>query len=57
MTGTASRSEHGRRPLARFACALAAALWTSVALAQAADDGMIVIPGRGETAEAALASQ
>lgn len=55
MTGTASRSEHGRRPLARFACALAAALWTSVALAQAADDGMIVIPGRGETAEAALA--
>ncbi|MDN7905582.1 flagellar biosynthesis protein FlgA, partial [Burkholderia diffusa] len=36
------------------AFALAAALWLAVPLAHA-DDGMIVIPGRGETAETALA--
>ncbi|EGD06022.1 hypothetical protein B1M_03437, partial [Burkholderia sp. TJI49] len=35
--------------------ALAAALWIAVPAARA-DDGMIVIPGRGETAEHALAT-
>ncbi|KVZ33005.1 flagellar basal body P-ring formation chaperone FlgA [Burkholderia ubonensis] len=68
MTGSALRSDNGRRPHARlafalaaalWACAataLAAALWACAATALAADDGMIVIPGRGESAETALAN-
>ncbi len=44
---------HVRRAFAR-AFALAAALWIAAPAAHA-DDGMIVIPGRGETAETALA--
>jgi len=55
MTRTAHRSDTGRQPRRRLALALAAALWVSAATAQAADDGMIVIPGRGETTESALA--
>ncbi|CAN0624004.1 flagella basal body P-ring formation protein FlgA [Burkholderia multivorans] len=55
MTRTAHRSDTGRQPRGRLAFALAAALWVSTATAQAADDGMIVIPGRGETTESALA--
>ncbi|KVM14137.1 flagellar biosynthesis protein FlgA [Burkholderia ubonensis] len=56
MTGSALRSDNGRRPHARLASALAAALWACAATALAADDGMIVIPGRGESAETALAN-
>ncbi|KVO43171.1 flagellar basal body P-ring formation chaperone FlgA [Burkholderia ubonensis] len=56
MTGSALRSDNGRRPHARLAFALAAALWACAAPALAADDGMIVIPGRGESAETALAN-
>lgn len=44
---------HVRRAFAR-AFALAGALWIAAPAAHA-DDGMIVIPGRGETAETALA--
>ncbi len=44
---------HVRRAFAR-AFALSAALWIAAPAAHA-DDGMIVIPGRGETAETALA--
>lgn len=54
MIGSAFRSDNGRRPRMRRAFALAAALWLGAA--HAADDGMIVIPGRGETAETALAA-
>ncbi|MDF3082675.1 flagellar basal body P-ring formation chaperone FlgA [Burkholderia sola] len=54
MTGGALRGRNGRLTHARRAFALAAALWI-VAPAVHADDGMIVIPGRGETAETALA--
>ncbi|WP_420482439.1 flagellar basal body P-ring formation chaperone FlgA [Burkholderia cepacia] len=58
MTGSALRERNGRlmhvrRAFAR-AFALAAALWIAAPAAHA-DDGMIVIPGRGETAETALA--
>ncbi|MBJ9756410.1 flagellar basal body P-ring formation chaperone FlgA [Burkholderia cepacia] len=58
MTGSALRGRNGRlmhvrRAFAR-AFALAAALWIAAPAAHA-DDGMIVIPGRGETAETALA--
>ncbi|MGU7783455.1 flagellar basal body P-ring formation chaperone FlgA [Burkholderia sp. PU8-34] len=60
MAPSGFRSDDGRRPRARRAFALAVALWTALwtvpAAAQAADDGMIVIPGRGETAESALAN-
>ncbi|KVU82694.1 flagellar biosynthesis protein FlgA [Burkholderia ubonensis] len=56
MTGSALRSDNGRRPHARLAFALAAALCACAATALAADDGMIVIPGRGESAETALAN-
>ncbi|KWA67678.1 flagellar biosynthesis protein FlgA [Burkholderia ubonensis] len=56
MTGSALRSDNGRRPHARLAFALAAVLWACAATALAADDGMIVIPGRGESAETALAN-
>ncbi|KVD14572.1 flagellar biosynthesis protein FlgA [Burkholderia ubonensis] len=56
MTGSALRSDNGRQPHARLAFALAAALWACAATALAADDGMIVIPGRGESAETALAN-
>ncbi|MDN7936545.1 flagellar biosynthesis protein FlgA, partial [Burkholderia metallica] len=54
MTGSALRGKHGRRTHVRRALALAAALWIAAPAAHA-DDGMIVIPGRGETAETALA--
>jgi len=54
MTGGALRDWNGRLTHVRRAFALAAALWI-VAPAAHADDGMIVIPGRGETAETALA--
>ncbi|MGU3778191.1 flagellar basal body P-ring formation chaperone FlgA [Burkholderia metallica] len=54
MTGSALRERHGRRTHVRRALALAAALWIAAPAAHA-DDGMIVIPGRGETAETALA--
>ncbi|KAB0669218.1 flagellar biosynthesis protein FlgA, partial [Burkholderia territorii] len=50
----AFRGNDGRGTRIARACALAAALWLAVPLAHA-DDGMIVIPGRGETAETALA--
>ncbi|KUY97153.1 flagellar biosynthesis protein FlgA [Burkholderia territorii] len=50
----AFRGNDGRGTRIARACALAAALWLAVPLAYA-DDGMIVIPGRGETAEIALA--
>ncbi|AOI58749.1 flagellar basal body P-ring formation chaperone FlgA [Burkholderia diffusa] len=53
MTG-ALRGNDGRGMRIAQAFALAAALWLAVPLAHA-DDGMIVIPGRGETAETALA--
>ncbi|MDW9225512.1 flagella basal body P-ring formation protein FlgA [Burkholderia cepacia] len=58
MTGSALRGRNGRlthvrRAFAR-AFALAAAVWIAAPAAHA-DDGMIVIPGRGETAETALA--
>ncbi|RQS18815.1 flagellar basal body P-ring formation protein FlgA [Burkholderia sp. Bp8992] len=54
MTGGALRGRNGRLTRVRRAFALAAALWI-VAPAAHAEDGMIVIPGRGETAETALA--
>ncbi|WP_448169016.1 flagellar basal body P-ring formation chaperone FlgA [Burkholderia ambifaria] len=54
MTGSALRGNDGRRTRVPRAFALAAALWLAVPAAHA-DDGMIVIPGRGETAETALA--
>ncbi|WP_175749017.1 flagellar basal body P-ring formation chaperone FlgA [Burkholderia pyrrocinia] len=54
MTGSALRGTNGRLTHVRRAFALAAALWIA-APAVYADDGMIVIPGRGETAETALA--
>ncbi|KUZ04801.1 flagellar biosynthesis protein FlgA [Burkholderia diffusa] len=50
----ALRGNDGRGMRIAQAFALAAALWLAVPLAHA-DDGMIVIPGRGETAETALA--
>ena len=55
MTGSALRGNDGRRTRVPRAYALAAALWLAVPAAHA-DDGMIVIPGRGETAETALAN-
>ncbi|WP_175951310.1 flagellar basal body P-ring formation chaperone FlgA [Burkholderia sp. BCC0405] len=54
MTGSALRGRNGRLTHVRRAFALAAALWIAAPAAHA-DDGMIVIPGRGETAETALA--
>ncbi|MGN7982474.1 flagellar basal body P-ring formation chaperone FlgA [Burkholderia sp. 22313] len=54
MTGSALRGNPGRGMRVRRAFALAAALWLAAPVAHA-DDGMIVIPGRGESAEAALA--
>ncbi|CAB3764190.1 flagellar basal body P-ring biosynthesis protein FlgA [Burkholderia sp. MSh2] len=54
MTGSALRGRNGRLTHVRRAFALVAALWISAPAAHA-DDGMIVIPGRGETAETALA--
>ncbi|RQZ86258.1 flagellar basal body P-ring formation protein FlgA [Burkholderia cepacia] len=53
LRGRNGRLMHVRRAFAR-AFALAAALWIAAPAAHA-DDGMIVIPGRGETAETALA--
>ena len=54
MTGSALRGRNGRLTHVRRAFALAAALWIAAPTAHA-DDGTIVIPGRGETAETALA--
>lgn len=54
MTGSALRGRNGRLTHGRRAFALAAALWIAAPAAHA-DDAMIVIPGRGETAETALA--
>ncbi|KVL16080.1 flagellar basal body P-ring formation chaperone FlgA [Burkholderia sp. MSMB1826] len=54
MARSAFREYAGRGARLRRAFALAAALWAAVPAAHA-DDGMIVIPGRGETAETALA--
>ncbi|CAB3759944.1 flagella basal body P-ring formation protein FlgA [Burkholderia puraquae] len=54
MTGSALRGRNGQRTHVRRAFALAAALWIAAPAAHA-DDAMIVIPGRGETAETALA--
>ncbi|MCA8067483.1 flagellar basal body P-ring formation chaperone FlgA [Burkholderia sp. AU38729] len=54
MTGSALRGRNGRLTHVRRALALAAALWIAAPAAHA-DDAMIVIPGRGETAETALA--
>ncbi|AQQ44311.1 MULTISPECIES: flagellar basal body P-ring formation chaperone FlgA [Burkholderia] len=54
MTGGALRDRNGRLAHVRRAFALAAALWIAAPAAHA-DDGMIVIPGRGETADTALA--
>ncbi|KVH61148.1 flagellar biosynthesis protein FlgA [Burkholderia sp. MSMB1072] len=54
MARSAFREYAGRGTRLRRALALAAALWAAVPAAHA-DDGMIVIPGRGETAETALA--
>ncbi|PXX32483.1 MULTISPECIES: flagellar basal body P-ring formation chaperone FlgA [Burkholderia] len=54
MTGSALRGRNGRLTHVRRAFALAAALWIAAPAAHA-DDGTIVIPGRGETAETALA--
>ncbi|MDE4931947.1 flagellar basal body P-ring formation chaperone FlgA [Burkholderia contaminans] len=54
MTGSALRERNGRLTHVRRAFALAAALWIAAPAAHA-DDGMIVIPGRGETAETAIA--
>ncbi|OXI46554.1 flagellar basal body P-ring formation chaperone FlgA [Burkholderia aenigmatica] len=54
MTGSALRGRNGRLTHVRRAFALVAALWIAAPAAHA-DDGMIVIPGRGETAETALA--
>ncbi|AOK48421.1 flagellar biosynthesis protein FlgA [Burkholderia sp. MSMB617WGS] len=50
-------TDAGRATRTRFAAALALAGWMCGALAQqAGDGGMIVIPGRGESAETALAN-
>ncbi|PFH27918.1 flagellar basal body P-ring formation chaperone FlgA [Burkholderia sp. JKS000303] len=54
MTGSALRGNDRRGIRVPLAFAFAAALWLAVPAARA-DDGMIVIPGRGETAETALA--
>ncbi|WP_175796191.1 flagellar basal body P-ring formation chaperone FlgA [Burkholderia anthina] len=54
MTGSALRGNDRRGTRVPRAFALAAALWLAVPAARA-DDGTIVIPGRGETAETALA--
>lgn len=54
MAGSALREHAGRGTRLRRAFALAAALWVAAPAAHA-DDGTIVIPGRGETAETALA--
>nr|WP_175802494.1 flagellar basal body P-ring formation chaperone FlgA [Burkholderia anthina] len=54
MTGSALRGNDRRGIRVPRAFAFAAALWLAVPAARA-DDGMIVIPGRGETAETALA--
>ncbi|WP_396329229.1 flagellar basal body P-ring formation chaperone FlgA [Burkholderia anthina] len=54
MTGSALRGNDRRGTRVPRAFAFAAALWLAVPAAHA-DDGMIVIPGRGETAETALA--
>ncbi|VWC10877.1 flagellar basal body P-ring formation chaperone FlgA [Burkholderia latens] len=54
MARSALREYAGRGTRLRRAFALAAALWAAAPAAHA-DDGMIVIPGRGETAETALA--
>lgn len=57
MTGGALRGTDERRTQRRRARALGLAAALSVVAAVAhADDGMIVIPGRGDTAEHALAS-
>lgn len=45
----------GRARRIRIALALAVAGWACAAFAQQGGDGMIVIPGRGESAQAALA--
>ncbi|KGW94757.1 flagellar basal body P-ring formation chaperone FlgA [Burkholderia pseudomallei] len=50
-------TDAGRATRTRFAVALALASWMGAALAQqAGDGGMIVIPGRGESAQTALAN-
>ncbi|MHA7433103.1 flagellar basal body P-ring formation chaperone FlgA, partial [Burkholderia pseudomallei] len=50
-------TDAGRATRTRFAVALALAGWMGAALAQqAGDGGMIVIPGRGESAQTALAN-
>ncbi|AGK48769.1 flagella basal body P-ring formation protein FlgA [Burkholderia thailandensis MSMB121] len=50
-------TDAGRATRVRFAAALALAGWMGAALAQqAGDGGMIVIPGRGESAQTALAN-
>ncbi|MDN7667882.1 flagellar basal body P-ring formation chaperone FlgA [Burkholderia vietnamiensis] len=54
MTGSALRDDGARGKRVRRAFALAAALWLAAPGAHA-DDAMIVIPGRGETVETALA--
>lgn len=54
MTGSALRNDGARGKRVRRAFALAAALWLAAPGAHA-DDAMIVIPGRGETVETALA--
>ncbi|MBJ9623334.1 flagellar basal body P-ring formation chaperone FlgA [Burkholderia multivorans] len=57
MTGGAFRGTDERPMQRRRACALGlAAALSAVAAVAHADDGMIVIPGRGDTAEHALAS-
>ncbi|HDR8966171.1 TPA: flagellar basal body P-ring formation protein FlgA [Burkholderia vietnamiensis] len=54
MTGSALHDDGARGKRVRRAFALAAALWLAAPGAHA-DDAMIVIPGRGETVETALA--
>ncbi|TPQ35281.1 flagellar biosynthesis protein FlgA [Burkholderia ubonensis] len=54
MTGSALRNDGARGKRVRRAFALAAAVWLAAPGAHA-DDAMIVIPGRGETVETALA--
>ncbi|KVE24092.1 flagellar biosynthesis protein FlgA [Burkholderia vietnamiensis] len=54
MTGSALRDDGARGKRVRRAFALAAAVWLAAPGAHA-DDAMIVIPGRGETVETALA--
>ncbi|WP_323119594.1 flagellar basal body P-ring formation chaperone FlgA [Burkholderia alba] len=56
MTTHAGRTTAVRGPLVRFALMLALASRACVAPAQQADDGMIVIPGHGESAETAIAN-